>query len=117
MVGVLIGIVQAATSVQEMTLSFIPKLIILVLLLFFIGNWQIGVRRAFSDFIDEYTNLLAMINILAADIAEYFYSFLVPFARISAFTISGTHIYSRCVQYQIQNNGGGHANFAGHQCC
>ena len=42
-VGVLIGIVQAATSVQEMTLSFIPKLIILVLLLFFIGNWQIGV--------------------------------------------------------------------------
>ena len=41
-VGVLIGIVQAATSVQEMTLSFIPKLIILVLLLFFIGNWQIG---------------------------------------------------------------------------
>ena len=42
-VGVLIGIVQAATSVQEMTLSFIPKLIILVLLLFFIGNWQISV--------------------------------------------------------------------------
>ena len=41
--GVLIGIVQAATSVQEMTLSFIPKLIILVLLLFFIGNWQISV--------------------------------------------------------------------------
>ena len=29
-----------------------------------------------------------MINILAADIAEYFYSFLVPFVRISAFTIS-----------------------------
>ena len=29
-----------------------------------------------------------MINILAADIAEYFYAFLVPFVRISAFTIS-----------------------------
>ena len=42
-VGVLIGIVHAATSVQDMTLSFIPKLIILVLLLFFIGNWQISV--------------------------------------------------------------------------
>jgi len=42
-VGVLIGLIQAATSVQEMTLSFIPKLIILVFILFLIGNWQIGV--------------------------------------------------------------------------
>ena len=42
-VGVLVGIVQAATSVQEMTLSFIPKLIALVLLLFLIGNWQITI--------------------------------------------------------------------------
>ena len=42
-VGVLIGLIQAATSVLEMTLSFIPKLIILVFILFLIGNWQIGV--------------------------------------------------------------------------
>ena len=42
-VGVLIGLIQAATSVQEMTLSFIPKLIILVFILFLIGNWQIVV--------------------------------------------------------------------------
>ena len=41
-VGVVVGILQAATSVQEMTLSFIPKLIVLVLLLLFVGNWQIG---------------------------------------------------------------------------
>ena len=41
-VGVLIGLIQAATSVLEMTLSFIPKLIILVFILFLIGNWQIG---------------------------------------------------------------------------
>lgn len=42
-IGVSIGLIQAATSVQEMTLSFIPKLILLVLLLFLIGNWQIDV--------------------------------------------------------------------------
>ena len=30
LVGVIIGILQAATSIQEMTLSFIPKLIVLV---------------------------------------------------------------------------------------
>ena len=40
-VGIVIGIFQAATSIQEMTLSFIPKLITLVLVLFLVGGWQI----------------------------------------------------------------------------
>ena len=56
-VGVSIGLIQAATSVQEMTLSFIPKLIILVLLLFLIGNWQIGVL------VEHFQNLLMNIPI------------------------------------------------------
>ena len=29
--GLLVGIIQAATSIQEMTLSFIPKLAVMVL--------------------------------------------------------------------------------------
>ena len=41
LVGVVIGILQAATSIQEMTLSFIPKLIIVVAILFILGGWQI----------------------------------------------------------------------------
>jgi flagellar biosynthetic protein FliQ len=41
LVGVIIGILQAATSIQEMTLSFIPKLIVLVATLFLFGGWQI----------------------------------------------------------------------------
>ena len=56
-VGVVIGLIQAATSVQEMTLSFIPKLIILVLLLFLIGNWQISVL------VEYFQNLLMNIPI------------------------------------------------------
>ena len=56
-VGVVIGLIQAATSVQEMTLSFIPKLIILVLLLFLIGNWQISVL------VEHFQNLLMNIPI------------------------------------------------------
>ncbi|MDA9004190.1 flagellar biosynthesis protein FliQ [bacterium] len=40
-VGIVIGIFQAATSIQEMTLSFIPKLITLVLVIFLVGGWQI----------------------------------------------------------------------------
>ena len=51
-VGVVIGILQAATSVQEMTLSFIPKLIVLVALLLLAGNWQI------SLLIDHFQNLM-----------------------------------------------------------
>lgn len=43
LLGLLIGILQAATSIQEMTLSFVPKLLGLILLLYFIGNWQLGV--------------------------------------------------------------------------
>ena len=40
-IGLFIGLIQAATSIQEMTLSFIPKLIVLVVTLFFFGGWQI----------------------------------------------------------------------------
>ena len=54
-VGVVIGILQAATSVQEMTLSFIPKLIVLVLMLFLVGNWQIGLL------IDHFQSLMLTI--------------------------------------------------------
>ena len=40
-VGLLIGIIQAATSINEMTLSFIPKLIALALALLIFGSWQL----------------------------------------------------------------------------
>ena len=40
-VGIIIGIFQAATSIQEMTLSFIPKLIVLVIVLLLFGGWQL----------------------------------------------------------------------------
>jgi len=40
-VGVLIGVIQAATSINEMTLSFIPKLLALALALLVFGSWQL----------------------------------------------------------------------------
>lgn len=46
--GLLIGIVQSATSINEMTLSFIPKLAVMVLVLFFFGGWQIAVLIDFT---------------------------------------------------------------------
>ena len=47
-VGLLIGIVQAATSINEMTLSFIPKLAALVVVLMILGSWQISVMVDFT---------------------------------------------------------------------
>jgi len=41
-VGLIIGIVQAATSVNESTLSFIPKLAAMALALALFGNWQVA---------------------------------------------------------------------------
>ncbi|HHH13450.1 MAG TPA: flagellar biosynthesis protein FliQ [Thiolapillus brandeum] len=46
-VGLLIGMIQAATQIQEMTLSFIPKLIILVVALMIAGPWML---RVITDF-------------------------------------------------------------------
>jgi flagellar biosynthetic protein FliQ len=48
-VGLLIGIVQAATSINEMTLSFIPKLVGLTLVLYMFGSWQITVLTDFTS--------------------------------------------------------------------
>jgi flagellar biosynthetic protein FliQ len=53
LVGLLIGLFQAATSIQEMTLSFVPKLIVLVLGLIFLGNWLVAV------YIDFFERMLA----------------------------------------------------------
>ncbi len=47
-VGLLVGMIQAATQIQEMTLTFIPKLIVLALALIFSGSWMLGVITDFS---------------------------------------------------------------------
>jgi flagellar biosynthetic protein FliQ len=41
-VGLFIGVIQAATSINEMTLSFIPKLLTIGLALALFGGWQLG---------------------------------------------------------------------------
>jgi flagellar biosynthetic protein FliQ len=42
-VGLIIGVFQAATSIQEMTLSFIPKLAALVATLLIFGDYQLTI--------------------------------------------------------------------------
>ncbi len=47
-VGLLIGMFQAATQINEMTLSFIPKLLVLVLALVVAGPWMLTVIMNFT---------------------------------------------------------------------
>jgi len=46
--GLLIGVFQAATQIQEMTLSFIPKLIVLVFALLIAGPWMLRLVTEFT---------------------------------------------------------------------
>jgi len=42
-VGLLVGMFQAATQINEMTMSFIPKLLVLVVALIVAGPWMLSV--------------------------------------------------------------------------
>ena len=50
-VGLIVAVFQAATSINEQTLSFLPRLIVTLLALIFGGHW-------FTRVIMEYTNEL-----------------------------------------------------------
>lgn len=47
-VGLFVGMIQAATQIQEMTLTFIPKLMVLVFALLAMGSWMLGLITDFS---------------------------------------------------------------------
>jgi flagellar biosynthetic protein FliQ len=57
-IGLFIGVIQAATSVNEATLSFIPKLIALGLTLALFGSWQLGMMIDYTR--DIYKRIPAM---------------------------------------------------------
>ena len=48
-VGLIVGIFQAATQINEMTLSFIPKLLVLAGALYFGGGWMLRVLVGYSE--------------------------------------------------------------------
>jgi len=48
-VGLFIGVIQAATQIQEMTLSFIPKLAAVGFVLLLAGPWMLRILVTFSE--------------------------------------------------------------------
>jgi flagellar biosynthetic protein FliQ len=47
--GLLIGIFQAATQINEVTLSFIPKLLVLAAALYIGGGWMLKLLIGYSE--------------------------------------------------------------------
>lgn len=47
-IGLLIGMFQAATSINEQTLSFIPKLMILLLSVLIAGPWMLELLLSYT---------------------------------------------------------------------
>jgi flagellar biosynthetic protein FliQ len=47
-IGLIISIVQAATQINEMTLTFIPKLLALVAVIYLAGPWMLTLIVGFS---------------------------------------------------------------------
>ena len=57
-IGLLIGLIQAATSIQEMTLSFVPKVVIVILTIAIFTNYLlIGLTDYFMFIFDRVANL------------------------------------------------------------
>ena len=60
LIGLLVGVFQAATQINEMTLSFIPKLIALALTLVIAGPWMLKVLVGYTR--ELFESIPALIN-------------------------------------------------------
>jgi flagellar biosynthetic protein FliQ len=58
--GLVIGMLQAATQIHEATLSFIPKLVLLVLTIFAVGPWMLRMLIDFTR--DLYSSIPSLIG-------------------------------------------------------
>ena len=47
-VGLIVAILQATTSIQEQTLTFVPKIAAILLMLAFLGGWMFSSLRDYT---------------------------------------------------------------------
>ena len=59
-VGLLVAMFQAATQINEMTLSFIPKLLVTLAVLLFAGSWMLQLLLDFTNRL--FTNIPMLIG-------------------------------------------------------
>ena len=57
-VGLLVAIFQAATQIHEQTLTFVPKLLVIALVLLALGSWMSKVMNEFV--VEQFANMAAL---------------------------------------------------------
>jgi flagellar biosynthetic protein FliQ len=62
LVGLVVSILQTVTSIQEQTLTFVPKLIAVFLVLMLVGNWIMSIITGFT--VELFSNFSYYINAL-----------------------------------------------------
>lgn len=60
LVGLVVSIIQATTSIQEQTLTFVPKIAAILLALFYFGPWMIQTLAEFTR--DIFMQIPAMVG-------------------------------------------------------
>ena len=58
LIGLVIAIFQAATQIHEQTLTFVPKVIVLSVMLLTLGSWMV---KTFSEFFNQMFDLISRI--------------------------------------------------------
>ena len=56
-IGIIISILQAVTQIQDMTISFVPKFILLGVVLLATGGWMMSIMHDFTIRIIQSTSL------------------------------------------------------------
>ena len=57
-VGLIIAVFQATTQIQEQTLAFVPKILIIFTVLIFIGPWMLSGLVDFINTIFDYIDIV-----------------------------------------------------------
>jgi flagellar biosynthetic protein FliQ len=59
-IGLVVSVFQAVTSIQEQSLSFIPKIVGLAALIIILGPWMLGLLVNYTE--NLYTSIPTLIN-------------------------------------------------------
>lgn len=59
-IGLLVSIFQALTQINEATLTFVPKMILVALILVFAGPWMLDILSAYT--IELFENISVMVR-------------------------------------------------------
>lgn len=59
-IGLLVSIFQALTQINEATLTFVPKMILVALILIFAGPWMLDVMSSYT--VDLFENIATMVR-------------------------------------------------------